>query len=791
NRILDEAGYLDTDGDGVRQMPDGTNPLNFRIYFYGDDDPEERLRLLDERLREFQAITVNGEVALQQPFAQPIRTEFRYGLDEESDLEKKTFVQLNWLLPENDNRDIAMGLSALSYSLLGTPAAPLRKALTESGLGEDVTGGGLGTFLRQMTFSVGMKGVANADVERVETLILDTLQELAATGIDPNTIEASINTIEFSLRENNTGSYPRGLSLMMRALSTWLYDRDPLMTLRYEETLATLKARLADDSNYFQSLMQTYLLDNPHRSTISLRPDMALNQQLLVAEQERLASARAKMDQTQLQQIIDQAQELKRIHEQPDPPEALAALPMLTLGDLEKEVSTIPLTIETVNDGMVLYHDLFTNGILYLNVGFDLRVLSEALLPFVHLFGRALLEMGTATEDYVQLQQRIGSKTGGIWHSALVSPLAAAAANGDRHSTETVAKFFLSGKATVAQISDLLTIMQDILLTVNLDNRERFRQIVLKTKARNEAGLVPSGHSVVGGRLRASFNTAYWADEEMSGLNYLFFLRRLLDQIDQDWPAVLAQLTRLHELLIRQNGLIINATLDADNWQMARPQLQAFMDALPARTSPQLRWQPTFSQSNEGLIVPAQVNYVGKAANLYDLGYTYHGSVNVITNFVRTGWLWEKIRMQGGAYGAFCRFGKQSGVLTFLSYRDPNLLDTLEVYDETATILRQVDLNEKELTRNIIGAISAMDSYQLPDAKGYTSMMRYLFDETDEQRQRIRNEVLGTTVADFHRFAEVVNEAQAGGRVVVMGSQQTLNTVNQERTGWLQLQKVL
>lgn len=774
------------------------HPSNARIYFYGDDDAEERLRLLDERLRDFQAVAVNGEVGLQQPFAQPIRTQFRYGVDEDSALEKKTFIQLNWLLPENDNRDVAMGLSALSYSLLGTPASPLRKALTESGLGEDVTGGGLGTFLRQMTFSVGMKGVADADVDRVETLILDTLRELATEGLDPNTVEASINTIEFSLRENNTGSYPRGLSLMMRALSTWLYGRDPLMTLRYEETLATLKERLATDSSYFQSLIQTYLLDNPHRSTITLHPDVTVNEQQAAAERERLTQVRAQLDQTQLQQIIDQAQELKRIHEEPDPPEALAALPMLTLGDLEREVSTIPLKIEAVNGGEVLYHDLFTNGILYVNVGFDLHVLPEELLPYVHLFGRALLEMGTATEDYVQLQQRIGSKTGGIWHSALVSPLATAPAtstsssNGHKEqTTDTVAKFFLSGKATVAQVPDLLAIMQDILLTVNLDNQERFRQIVLKTKARNESSLVPSGHSVVGGRLRASFNTAYWVDEEMSGLNYLFFLRRLLEQIERDWSSVLSQLTRLRELLVRRNGLILNATLDDDNWRTVQPHLHAFMGNLPTSDTQLLTWHSVLSGQNEGLIVPAQVNYVGKAANLYDLGYRYHGSVNVISNFVRTSWLWEKIRMQGGAYGAFCRFGKQSGVLTFLSYRDPNLLTTLEVYDQTATILRKVELNEKELTRNIIGAISAMDSYQLPDAKGYTSMVRHLFGESDETRQQTRNEVLGTTVADFHRFAEVIDAAQSVGRVVVMGSQQSLATVNQEREGWLHLQKVM
>lgn len=798
----DNAYYFDSGGDPA-EIPDLTyeqfkqfhatyyHPSNARIYFYGDDDPIERLRLLDERLRDFTAIPVNADVALQQPFTEPIQTEYTYGVDDEETPDNKTFVQLNWLLPENDNRDVAMGLGALSYSLLGTAASPLRKALTESDLGEDVTGGGLGTFLRQMTFSVGMKGVAEANVDKVEPFILDTLRELAKKGLDQETIAASINTIEFSLRENNTGSYPRGLSLMLRALSTWLYGRDPLMPLRYEDALTTLKERLATDERYFQDLIQTYLLDNAHRSTLILRPDVTLNAALEAAERTRLEQTHSTLDAAALDTIAEQAEELKRIQEEPDAPEALAALPMLTLKDLEPKVSTIPIEIEAVDSGQLIYHDLFTNGILYLNVGFDLHGVPAELLPYTHLFGRALLEMGTTNQDYVQLQQRIGSQTGGIWHSALISPLSSALKQSTGQESATLAKFFLSGKATVAQVPDLLALMMEMLQTVNLDNRTRFRQIVLKTKARNESSLVPSGHSVVGGRLRAGFHPAYWVDEELSGVNYLLFLRKLLERIDNDWPSVLNDLTRLHHLLVQRHGLIINATVDNDNWINVRPQLQQFLQALPDRTPQWQDWQPALNQDHEGLIVPAQVNYVGKSANLYDVGYSYHGSINVINNYVRTSWLWEKIRMQGGAYGAFCRFGKQSGIYTFLSYRDPNLLATLATYDETAAVLRRVSLNEQELTRNIIGAISALDSYQLPDAKGYTSMVRYLYAETDESRQQTRDEVLGTTVADFHRFAEVLDAARPTGRVVAMGSQQTFTTVAETHPDWLNLHKIL
>lgn len=790
----DNAYGFDSGGDPV-EIPNLTydqfkafhatyyHPSNARIFFYGDDDPNERLRMLDERLRQFQSIQVNGTVTLQAPFAAPKQFVYSYGVAADTTTKQKSMVQLNWLLPESDDPDLMMGLSVLSYALLGMAASPLRKHLMDTGLGEDLTGGGLSSGRRQMTFAVGLKGVDPAVVDQVEPLILDTLTDLMRTGIDPEMIEAALNTIEFSLRENNTGSFPRGLSLFFRTLTTWLYERDPLMLLAYEAPLANLKTRIQADSSYWQQLMQRYLLDNTHRTTVILEPDVAYNQQLEAAEKERLADARAGMTAQDLQQVIATAQTLKEFQERQDSSEALAALPMLTLNDLERAVKTIPIDVSALDSGKLLYHDLFTNGILYLNLGFNLHALRQELLPYVHLFGRALTEMGTLHEDFVKLQQRIGRKTGGIWHSTLLGE--------SRHQKETNAWFFVNGKGTVAQTADLLAILRDVVLTIKLDDRERFRQIVLKAKARNESSLVPSGHSVVSGRLRAAFTQSGWLDEEMSGVNYLFFLRRLATEIEEDWPSVLTKLEEVRSALLQRTGMICNVTLDSANWRQVQPQLAEFVATLPTTTQPYPVWTPTFDRSNEGLVVAAQVNYVGKGANLYQLGYHYHGSSSVITNFIRTSWLWDKIRMQGGAYGAYCNFDRHSGVLTFLSYRDPNLLNTLAVYDQTAQVLRNADLSDNELIRNIIGAIGAMDSYQLPDAKGYTSMARYLLGESDAERQQIRDEVLTTTLADFRTFADVLDEVKTQGSVVVMGPQSTLESVSAEHSRWLKLTKVM
>jgi Zn-dependent M16 (insulinase) family peptidase len=280
-------------------------------------------------------------------------------------------------------------------------------------------------------------------------------------------------------------------------------------------------------------------------------------------------------------------------------------------------------------------------------------------------------------------------------------------------------------------------------------------------------------------RLSACFNEADWADEQMGGISYLFFLRQVLKDIEQDWPGVLARLEQVRQTLVSRNAMICNVTLDSENWSRFAPQLDQFLAALPTSAAERVAWSPDYNSGFEGLIIPSQVNYVGKGTNLYQSGYTYHGSAAVTLNFLRTSHLWERIRMQGGAYGAFCGFDRHTGVMRYLSYRDPNLTNTLNVYDESSAFLRGAHLDETAVTRSIIGTIGNIDAYQLPDAKGYSSLVRYLRNVSEEDRQRIREEVLGTTAEDMRAFADVLDYVRDNGTVGVLGSRDAINAANE------------
>ena len=792
--LMPETIYGNDSGGDPEAIPDLTyeqfkrfhetyyHPTNAKIFFYGDDNPEERLRMANDYLKDFEKQDLDTTIETQAAFDEPIRTVVGY--DAGDDPDAKSMMTVSWALDDPFDMEKVLSLEILEHILLGTSASPLRKALLESGLGENTTGGGLDTQIRQMAFSTGMKGINLEDAEKVETLILETLAELATTGIDPETVEASLNTVEFQLREANTGRFPRGLVMAINATTTWNFGGNPIDPLAFEAPLTAIKQKIANGDKVFEGLVNRYFVENQHRSTVLLKPDPTVREEKEAREADRLARAREAMSTDEIKQVVEKTRELKIHQETPDSPEALATVPSLHLSDLDREIKKVPQIKETVNGSTVFYHDLFTNGILYVDMGLDLFALPQDLVQYVPLFSTALLEMGTATEDYVKLSQRIGRKTGGIDRTTFNSE--------HRQDDGAESILFLRGKSTPEQAGELLAILDDILKTTQFDNKDRFKQIVLRRKAQLESGLVPGGHQFVNTRLRSRFNLTGWANEQMGGISQIFFLRELLTHIENDWSSVLGKLVQMRDALLNRDHILFNVTVDQDIWTQFKPTLESFIAGLPATGDQRQAWTPSYDSGNEGLTIPAQVNYVGLGANLYDLGYERTGATQVISNQLGTTWLWDMVRVQGGAYGGFSSFDSGSGVFNFLSYRDPNLLGTLENYHKSVNFLRGLDMSQDELERTIVGAIGEMDGYQLPDAKGYSAMLRDLIGYSDEERQKTRDEVFSTTLADFKKLADALEKLNAQGTVVVVGSREALEDANAKQgENFLKIIKVL
>ncbi|MDL2209341.1 insulinase family protein [Desulfovibrio sp. OttesenSCG-928-O18] len=749
------------------------HPSNARFFFWGDDDEEERLVQVGEAISRFTRQTPAAEVALQARLAAPRAMTVPFAAGEE---EEKGMVCCNWLLEDTADVELNLAFRMLDHIFLGMPASPLRRALIESGLGEDITGGGLEDELRQSSYSIGLRGVDPKNAPEVEAVILSTLRELAASGIDAMYLDAAVNSVEFALREKNSGRFPVGLVVMLQALTTWLHDGDPLAPLRYEAPLAAIKAKLAAREPYFETLIQRYFLENTHRSTVTLIPDNNLAATQAREEADRVAAKLAALSEAERNELAAKAERLQALQEAPDKAEDLARIPRLEVADLPRTEKAIPSENAARDPAPVMFHDLATGGISYVDAFFDLSAVPARLFPLLPLLGRALTEMGTRKRDFVGLNMAIASKTGG-----LDAGPAFYTARGDR---SPLPRLVVSGKVSPDKIKDLFSLMGEIILDAKFDDRERFVRMVLEEKARLENALVPAGHTFVSLRLRGAQSASGAMEEATGGVAYLLFLRGLAEKASKDWASVLADLDTLRSTVFARPFLSWNITGESGQKQALLAGAEKLAQKLPqVAPSPESPLSPLRYPGKEALLLPAQVNYVGMGGNLYDAGYVYHGSVHVILKQLRTGWLWEKVRVQGGAYGAFCAFDRMAGAFVLASYRDPNVRNTLDIFARTPAHLASLTLSKRELEAAVIGAMGEMDAHLLPDAKGSAAFARKLIGDTKELRQKMRDEILSTTQDHFHAFAEVLTKAMKTGPVCVLGGD-TLEKTATEDGGW-------
>lgn len=737
------------------------HPSNARFFFWGDDPEEERLEIVGRALEGYGARPVDSAIPLQPPFAAPRRVTLPYAAQEG---ETKALFTVNWLLSEGSDMESRLLFDMLDHVLEGMPGSPLRRALISSGLGED-TAGGLETDLRQLFFSAGLRGIAENDIPKAEALIMDTLERLACEGVPQDAVEAAVNTVEFACREDNYGSFPRGLAAMLNSLSSWLYDGDPLAPLAWEKPLARLKARIASGEKVFEDAIRTWLLDNPSRATVVLVPDKDLARRLDEAEQGRVEAIRQGMDEAQRRAVCEQTAALAAAQVRPDSPEAIATIPNLRVEDMPKENRPIPREVTEEGGDHYIAHELPTNGIAYMSVLLPMPQLPARLLPLMPLFLRVLRETGTARRDFSEMGALIAAKTGGAGFGMAAHP---------HRGGETRLYLTLAGKAVPDRIPDLFDIFREMLLEPVRDSDllfARMREMLPEAKAGLEQALVASGHGTVSQRIRARYSRPAVIGEATSGVAQLRHVHGLLGNLEANRTLLAANIEELRRLLVARRGAIVDCTADAAGIRAvfgAARGLLADLPSRPAATGAQaLPLLP--SCPAEFFSAPTQVNYVGKGCNLTDLGYAFHGSALVILRYLRMGYLWDAVRVRGGAYGVTCGLKRETGDFVCTSYRDPNVQATLAAYDGIAGHLASHMPGKEELVRAIVGATGDLDVYLLPDARGGRSLMRWLRGESEEELQKIREEVLSTTAEDFRQFAEVMAEARDNGIVSVVG----------------------
>ena len=749
------------------------HPSNARFFFWGDDPEEKRFAIIKEALKDYTYRAVDSAIPLQAHIASPVRQEIPYAAPNSK---KKCMFTQSWMLGERGDVSLALQMEMLAHILEGLPGSPLHRALITSHLGEETTGCGLATDLRQMYYSTGLSGIAREDIPKAESLIFETLTGLVKDGIPESAVAAAVNTVEFDLRESNTGRFPRGLAAMIHALSTWLYDENPLTALAWEKPLAAIKERIAKGERLFEECIERYFLNNSHKATVILVPDTELGKEREEKEAARVAAFKASQSATEQEALVQETARLKEAQIRPDSPEALATIPALSIADLPKKNAIIPEE-RTQGEFTFLAHDQPTVGIGYVKILFPLDYVPIDLVPLLPLYVRTLLEVGTKKRDYIALGDSIAATTGGI-HPALLYGSAIDDASFFRYLT-------LSGKAVYDSLDSLFALFHEILVEPTVDYDllvTRMGQMIREMRAQLEESVQAAGISMVITRLLSRYCEPGAYTEKTSGVTYLETIREHERLFEKDPKPFLDNIMALRSAIMKGPDVLVSATAEASALPVIHEKAAQLINALPKREERTKHSVERFSLPKaEALITQSRINFVGKSTNVYTKGWKYHGSASVILRSLRMGYLWENVRVRGGAYGAFASLDRINGVLSCVSYRDPNPEETLAAYDNMAHYLHNFTPDSAQLTQAIVGAVGELDTYLLPSAKGSTALTRSLAHDTDELRQTLRDEMLATTQKDYKNFAEVV-ELLKDGDICVLGGQEAKKAA--ARAGW-------
>lgn len=736
------------------------HPSNSYIFLYGDLNLDKSLAFInDNYLVNFDKKNIDSTINPQKPFNNMKEVIEEYSISMEDSDKEKTFLALNFVTGNATDSEVHLALDTIEYLLLETQGAPLKKALLDAGIGKDVYGS-LDNGILQPVFSIVVK---NSEVEKKEEfkkIVFETLENLVKNGIDKKLIEACINITEFKLREADLQGFPKGLFYYITAMDSWLYDGCPLMHLKYADILEKMKTALT--TNYFEELISKYLLNNNHSSLLILKPKKGLAEE---KEREVTATLKAYKESLSVEGIEDIVKQTKALIQRqntPDSQEALETIPMLTLEDIDTKVDSLEVTEYKEKDVKILHHNTFTSKIAYLSFMFDTTCIKEEDIPYISLLSNLLGKVDTKNHSYIDLSNEVLINTGGIYFKSEVY-------GDDKEALKYYP--YLEGhcKAVVDKVPRALELVGEIMKNTIFEDKKRIKEIIQMLKSRIEGRLIERGHQVAAVRLASYFTPASLYLECTSGYEYFKFLRNIEENFDSKIDGVISKLQSVMDIIFNKANLTVTVTGEEEELNAVKGNLNTILQSIGNNIVEKQSYNFEEKQKNEGLLTPSHVQYVAKGYNFKKLGYEYSGKLLVLKTIVSLDYLWTKVRVQGGAYGGFANLVR-SGNFVFVSYRDPNLKETLVAYDKVVDYIRNFETNEREMTKYIIGTISELDSPLTPSMKGEKAISMYIRRITKEDRIRERDEVLKTTVSDIKAFDKLTEEVMNKNFFAVLGN---------------------
>ena len=740
------------------------HPSNSYIYLYGDMDMAEKLTWLDEEyLSHYEERPVDSRIREQKAFAEPVEREFSYSITEGESEEDATYLSVNTVVGDDLDPKLYVAFQILEYTLLDAPGAPLKQALIDAGIGKDVMGGYESGIL-QPYFSVIAKDANKEQKGEFLAIVKGTLRKLADQGINRKSLLAGMNYFEFKYREADYGSAPKGLMYGLQCLDSWLYDGDPMTHLCYQETFDFLKKEV--ENGYFEQLIRDYLLDNPFEAVIVVAPEKNLTAKEDEKLAKKLAAYKASLSEEELEKLVTATRELKEYQDTPSTPEILAKIPLLKREDIEKKAETFFWKEKEESGIKVLHHNFFTSGIGYLKVLFNTEVLPQEDLPYAGLLKSILGSISTEHYSYSDLTSEIHLNSGGVDFSVTSYP--------DLADPERFTGAFVASIRVLYDKLDFgFTILEEILNHSVFTDEKRLGEVIQETRSRAKMKLENAGHSTAVSRATSYFSATAYYNELTGGTAYYHFLEQLEKDYANKKGEIMARLQEVSRKLFTRANMLVNYTADDKGYEQLPQNLKLLADKLPQGSGEKHAFTHPVKNVNEGLKTSAQVDYVARCGNFRDAGLEYTGALKILQVILSYDYLWLNIRVKGGAYGCMSGFGR-SGEGYLVSYRDPNLKETNDIYEGIPAYLEAFDPDERDMTKYVIGTISNLDAPLTPSVKGSRGLSAYLSGVTEEMMQTERDQILGAAKEDIRALAAQVRAVLATGSFCVVGNEEKI-----------------
>lgn len=738
------------------------HPSNSYIYLYGDMDVVERLEWLDkEYLSQYEYKKVNSEINKQPAFDEIKNVEAQYSITMDDSQENKTYLSYNRVVGDTLDKMLYQAFDVLDYALVSSPGAPVKQALIDAGIGDDVYGS-YDAGILQPVFSFVAKNANASQADEFESIIENTLKEVVKTGINKEALLAGINSSEFKFREADFGQFPKGLLFGLNCLDSWLFDdMKPFIHLECLDTFA--KLRRAVDTDYFEKLIQEYLLDNTHGSSVTVKPKRGLGNEKEEALAKELSDYKASLSDEEIKKLIEDTEHLKKYQEEPSSDEDLRKLPMLTRADMKKNAMPFSNIEDELLDVKVVRHDIESNGIDYISFLFDAGDFEQSELGYLGFFTNALGLVSTEKYSYTDLANATNIYTGGISTGTASHP-------DIKDRNNFVFKFEVKLKVLEKNLGKALELMEQMLLASDFSDTKRLGELVAQIKARLQANLSSSGHLVAAMRSMSSFSRYALYQDELKGIAFYRSICRIEKELSESPEKVSDKLASIAKKLFARNRMLISFTGNNEAYGNAKPSLEKVIAGFNKMSTIGKQAEVHFNTAKEAFVDASQIQYVAKTGDFVCEGYEYTGALRLLRIILSYDYLWINVRVKGGAYGCMNTF-LRSGESYFVSYRDPNLSDTLDVYDRIPEYIKSFSPDERDMTKYIIGTFSALDTPMNPEAKGSRSLSAYLEGITYEQIQKERDEILNAQPEDIRRLADLVEAVLKKDSICVIGNE--------------------